>query len=481
MIDCGFAINTADFKYFETLKHICQKGLGLNLPESLRESIQNTLEKIVEDGNEIKKELIAPDFSLIENKKIDYLFLTHGHLDHCGATALLEIKKMFNDKGLIYGSPFTLKFMHLQAKDLIKFNKQYKVTIWDLFDMGLRYKELPAGETEITRGLKVISAPAGHIHGAANFIFKNLGRDGKNIGFMTDICFHDQTTLRGAKYLSEILPKESLPDIILSTDITYGNKKSESDENHYDYGNELKKLKKEARKAIQRGGNILIPSFMIDRGENAAVGLLQEFKDLDIPMYIDGGVRKCIEILKETLWNAAGEIPFSTEGLISVPDFNKKTGVDARRQILENNQPKIVIAPSGMGNKGVVAEKWLVKFLENENNLVAFVGHQAPGSAGYNLLKAEEKASLDGSEKYFVFKGIRTRFKAKVVKFDLSAHSPIIYFCDYLKDIVSARGKKMEYCLLTHGEQKNKKLAMDLFSPYFDKIEFAYTGKTVEF
>lgn len=479
MVDCGFAINTkANFKYAETLRHICLKGLDLNLPDNLKETIQNTLKKIAENENEIKKELIAPEFSLMNNEKIDFLFLSHGHLDHCGATPILQTEKLFNDKGLIYGSPFTIKFMRLQAKDFIKFNRQYKMNFFDLLDIGVRCKEIPVGETEIMPGLKVISAPSGHIHGTASFIFKNLGKDGKNIGFMTDTCFHDQITLRGAKYLSQILPKDSLPDIIFSADLTYGDEKNKTDKNYYN--NEFKKLKKEIRKVIQKGGSVLIPSFMIDRGENMAIGLLND-KDLGAPVYIDGGVRNCIEILKENSWDAAGEIPFTTEGLTYVPDFNKKTGVDARKQILDSNEPKIVIAPSGMGDKGVVGAKWLIEFLKNENNLVAFIGFQMPGSAGYNLLEAEEKALINNSEKYFSFRGVKTHFAAKVKKFDLSAHSPINYFCGYFEDIVSARGKKMEYCLLTHGEQKNKELAIELFSPYFDKIEFGYTGKVIEF
>lgn len=473
LFDCGMAIKKREKK---NLPEFAEPDP--NLPEKIKIAIKEMLKKEMEEMEEEKTEyeLIPPDFSLIKDEKIDALLTSHGHFDHIGSIMLLEtglkkgneivFPKLFKDNGKIFGSHYTLKLIDIHLNDMLNRKQNSEFGLFDIYDLEERYKEIPLGQTEILPGIKITAVHAGHIHGATSFI---LHTENDNALLMTDTCFHDTVLLKKADMLSTILPKHLLPDRVLNTDLTYG------EENGKNYENEFNKLKNQVIKTVLSGGKVLIPSFMIERGQNAIIGLVDELKKHGIPIYADGGTRKVFDVLQASDWSDK-EIAFTMDNVKFVQDYDKKTNYDHRNELLESNKPMVIVAPSGSAELGIVGEKYLAPFLEDKKNAVIFIGHLPKGSAGQRLIRAKHN-----KEKMFFFKNQTLELNCEVYDFKLSAHSSIRRSCEYFEDIVYAREKKMKYCLLMHGEKRNKEAAKKLFSPYFDKIEFGYTGKIIEF
>lgn len=473
LFDCGMAIKKREKKMPYEFGNI-----GQNLPEKLITAIKKLIAKEIQEMSiiESEDELITPDFTLIKNERIDALLPSHGHFDHIGAIMLLEtglkkgdeviFPKLFKDDGKIFGSPYTLKLIDVHLNDMLRRKQNSEFGLFDIYDLEDRYTEIPLGQTEILPGLKITAVHAGHIHGATSFI---IHTENDNAMLMTDTCFHDTILLKKADKLSEILPKHLLPDRVLNTDLTYG------EENGKNYAEEFKKLKKQVIKTVLSGGKALIPSFMIERGQNAIIGLVDELKKHGIPVYADGGTRKVFDVLQASDWSDK-EIAFSMDNVKFVQDYDKRTNYDHRKELIESNEPMVVVAPSGSAELGVAGAKYLIPFLDNPKNAIIFIGHLPKGSAGHRLVRAKAN-----KEKMFLFKEQKLELNCEVYDYKLSAHSAIKKSCEYFEDIVSARGKKMKYCLLTHGEKKNKEAAKKLFSPYFEKIEIGQTGKVIEF
>lgn len=472
LFDCGSAIsNKIPEKFIENLENMCSSALNYNIPEELKSHLESALKEIQKDNEPLSEfdtgELISPRLSLLQNKKVDCLIASHGHLDHIGSA--LRLNEHFKKNAKVFGSPYTFELMSYQLNDMMNHQAKKNFGLFDIYDLEERFKPISLGEQEILPGLKIFAVHSGHIHGSVSVIIKLP--NGKNAMFLTDTAFHNQVLLEGAKLLSQVIPKNWIPDIILSTDLTYGFKDQKN------YEKELQKLKNKVIKTVSRNGKALIPSFMLIRGHSAAITLTKELKKRNIPLYVDGGVRGVFPIIENKYWSDY-EKDFSMDGINFVKPYDRKGGRDYRQELLDSRGPLVIVSTSGMGDFGPVGGKYLFPFLSSEKNSVIFTGYQAPGTIGHALTHA----NVNGSGKFFSLNGKLINFKADVDKVDLSAHSGIDKFCNFFEDIVEMReGKKMEFCNLTHGEHDKKENAKKLFALYFEKIYIAETGEIIEF
>lgn len=473
MFDCGYAINNKDTEdHMDALGNVCEKTLNYNISENLRTSLKQILFEIKKDEdvkNELQQEgnLVGPRLDLV-HEKIDLFIASHAHLDHIGA--MLNIKDKFKKNAKIIGSPYTLRLSSYQLYDLMGNKSNKGFNLGNIFETQNRFKEIQLGEQEILPGLKAFVVHSGHIHGSISIIIKL--KNGKNAMFLTDTKFENQILLKGAKFLSEVIPKSWAPNIFLSTDLTYRFKGQKN------YEKECERLVNKVIKTTNRGGKVLIPSFMFIRGQSAPVLLASELKKRNIPLYVDGGIRGVFPLIENNYWSDY-EIDFSTDWIQFVQNYNRKEKRDHRQELMDNNGPLVIISTSGMGDFGPVGGKYLSWFLKEKKNAVIFIGHQSPGTIGYELTHA----GMNGSRKKILWHGKEIDIKSDVEKIDITGHSGSDKFCYFFEDNIEnlLDGQKMELCVLTHGDYENKEEAAKLFNPYFKNIEIAETGKIVEF
>jgi metallo-beta-lactamase family protein len=387
---------------------------------------------------------------------IDYVVITHAHIDHSGRLPLL-VKQGFKNK--IYATGATIELLEIMLRDsayIQEMEAGWKTrkgkraggkeieplyTIADA-EAVLRYC-VPCTYNEVVavdEGLKIRFTDAGHLLGSA-FVEMWLTEGGvtKKIVFSGDIGNLSQPIIRDPQYVAEA-------DFAVM-EATYG------DRNHEvpaDYTEDLARI---IDKTLGEGGNVIIPSFAIGRTQE----LLYFFREMkerglvnsapDFPVYVDSPLANAATRIyggrlegyldEETIAVIrAGKDYLSFDGLrIS------ETSEDSKA-INFDTTPKVIISSSGMCDAGRVRHH-LKHNLWRPECAVVFVGFQAKGTLGRILVdRAAEKVTLFGEE---------IAVKCNIYSFrGMSAHADR----DGLLKWVRAFNPKPEKVFVVHGEEE---------------------------
>ncbi len=338
--------------------------------------------KITEDGTVYPKES--------DNEHIKAVFLSHAHLDHCGALPL------FNKNGLncsIFCNSMTQHTAKILMKDsyhIELINKQHPIYHREnlMSVIGLMEK------VKYNKKYKIDGATfsfhyAGHIPGASSIL---LEIDGRKILYTGDFNTQDTHLMKGASY-------DNFDDIdILITEATYG------DRPHPRREEEEEKFLGKVGDVLQRGGNVLIPAFAVGRAQEV-IEILSR-RNFDVPIYLDGMAKKVSNLYKNKPEFISNHQKYSQA--LSKVKYIKKAR--ERKEIVK--EQSIIITTSGMLDGGPVID-YLGYFYHNPKNGVFLTGYQGEGSNG-RLLMDEGRVFIDGT---------RVKMKAEVEKFDFSAHA----------------------------------------------------------
>ncbi len=394
-----------------------------------------------------------------EASKIDYLILTHAHLDHIGRVPKL-IKEGF--KGKIIATKPTrdiAKIMLLDSAKILK--EEYKILIKKAKRRGdedLIHEPLYSEENvkqlfakkwhtlEYYQDYKlghhaiVSLGNAGHIMGSAFVMidYKEHEKQ-KRIVFSGDIGSPERLIIDSVDKLDQA--------DTLFIESTYG------DRNHKSLKESVEEFKSAVTNTINENGNVLIPSFALERTQEI-LWLLHE-------MYEEGLLPQCRVFLDSPLAIKATELynkyPFH---LSDAPEAESSIGKDpfsfkwlettqSRDQSIKINSVKkrsIIIAGSGMCNGGRIMQH-LKHRLWNPNNAVIFVGYQVEGTLGRSI--------VDGA-KYIKLYGEEIVNKATVYTINgFSAHADQNDLIEWIRPI-----KKLNKLFLIHGETAK----MDIFT-----------------
>lgn len=386
-----------------------------------------------------KKELRELNWKNIAIKanEIDIILLTHGHLDHVGYLPRL-VKQGF--KGKIIATLPTLKIAEIILTDSAKINeeeakkaneenytshkpalpfytiKDVKKTI-QLFK-GVNEDELYYISNNISFKLKY----NGHIIGAT-FIELNINK--KQFVFSGDIG-------RTNDYLLKT-PKKPIWADYLFLESTYGHKL------HPKENIELL-LSKLIKETIHKNGNLIIPSFAVERLQtimHVLWKLYKENKIPNIPIFVDSPMgNNVLHIFKQfSNWHKLTNNEYEAMcNHIHIIQSYKETW-----ETIDNPKSKIIIAGSGMVTGGRVLT-YLKQLIHKPTTTVLLVGYQAEGTRGRQLLEGCHEIKFFG--RYFPV-------KAKIEHIDsLSAHADQEELLNWINDIKNIPEK----VFLIHGE-----------------------------
>ncbi|MDY3052077.1 MAG: MBL fold metallo-hydrolase [Ndongobacter sp.] len=383
--------------------------------------------------------------------QLDFVLLTHAHIDHSG-----RLPKLVADgfRGKIYATKATAELSavmladsaHIQRQDAENENRkrtrQGRPLIEPLYDdkdvqhtMNL-FETHRYGETfSIGEDVKICFRDAGHILGSA-LIELWVEEQGKT----TKICFSGDLGMREHLLLNNPSYIRDADAVLMES--TYGNTA------HGDYESSLRKLIEVITNVTERGGSVIIPSFAVGRTQELIYELnnYYDYNDVPeeqrVPIYVDSPLANKVTdvFMKNTdcLNEEAQKKIRSGDNIFEFANLHYVTSVEDSRSLNMNRQPKVIISASGMATAGRVRHH-LKHALWNKKNAVVFVGYQASGTLG-RILK-------DGADRVKLF-GEWIQVAAEMIDIPgFSAHADAPTLKDWVAHFAS-----LERVILVHGE-----------------------------
>ena len=371
---------------------------------------------------------------------IDCVVLTHAHIDHSGWLPRL-VSQGFAGSVYCTGGTADLCALvlpdaaHLQEEDAKFANKRgYSkhqpalplYTQADATEALSRLKPSPFGKkVAIGTGFEVEFINAGHLLGSSYVLFTRADKSGARVLFGGDL----------GRYRRPILPDPS-PGVaaeVLLLESTYGDRVHPDD----DDGTELARIINETH---ARRGKVIIPAFAIGRVEELLYWLfkLEDERRLpEMPIYVDSPMAiKGIAYYQARKDELDKEIEAVRRKLLRFTPINS---AQESKALVATDRPGIIIASSGMATGGRVVHH-LFAGLPDPRNTVLFVGFQAAGTRGRQL--------VDGAQHVKMF-GQHVPVHARIEKIDgMSAHADAGEIIRWLRTF--PRAPKMTY--LVHGE-----------------------------
>jgi metallo-beta-lactamase family protein len=372
--------------------------------------------------------------------EVDFTMLTHAHIDHSGMLPKL-VKHGFS--GDIYATNHTIQIATLLLLDSAKIQEnnykrglpygkysQMVALVYNTNDALETIDRLRAvefdSEFEPKEGIKVRYIRAGHILGAASIEVEIDDVDGKKtILFSGDIGRENSTLIESYDHKFK-----SSPDYVLIESL-YGG------QFHPNRNDSVQDLLDILNSTIEKGGNVYIPCFAVERTQE----ILRDFKIAkmekrmkeDTAVFLDSPLAQRVSAIYSTALESTDEAFFNFSNLKYVKKHKESLN-------LARKNKQVVIAGSGMADGGRIVEH-LVTGLENPKNSVIFVGYQAEGTMGRQLVEGAKELQIGKNH---------VRVKAQIhYLHGFSAHGDT---SDYLNWFSRHNSENLKKVFLIHAE-----------------------------
>jgi len=410
-------------------------------------------------GEKLATEANWDDFTF-DPASIDYLFITHAHIDHLG-----RIPKLVADgfKGKIIATPPTCALAKPMLEDTANI-LSHGEKLAEFYLPAILNKSL-AGWTaipyeqafELVPGLTATFHNAGHILGSAYISF-TIGKEklvfSGDLGNSPSPILPDTTPLKDAN--------------ILLIESVYG------DRNHESRDERQGLLKEVLLDNYRKGGTLMIPAFSLERTQELIFEineLIEHGKLPKMPVYLDSPLaiavthiyREYMDYFNDEIKRhiARGDDPFVFPGLVETLE------ADDSKAILKKPNPKVIIAGSGMSSGGRVVHHEH-NYLNDPNNTLLLIGYQAVGTLGRQLDDGAKVVKINGQP-------IEVRAKIKKIS-GYSGHKDSDALLDFVHG--TAHSLKKVYTIL--GEPKSTTFfAQRIQNELGIKAESPEAGKTI--
>ena len=448
---------------------------------------------LVDCGMEQGSDLYVNQEIPVNASTIDYVFVTHAHIDHSG---LLPMLYNHGFRGQIFTTTATHQLCEIMLKDsahIQMFEAEWKnrkakragrpevVPLYDMNDavgvlghfVSCDYHSV----INVCEGLKVRFVDAGHLLGSSSiemWISENTaeGVEERKIVFSGDIGPGNRPLIKDPEYLT------SADYVVMES--TYGDRTHETPP---DYAVELARV---IRDTFTRGGNLVIPAFSVGRTQEMLYfirrikmeNLLPEFQNFEV--YVDSPLAvEATTIFGKNVQDCFDDTALALvqQGInpIGFPGLRMAITSDESKMINFNDKPKVILSASGMCEAGRIRHH-LKHNLWRKDSTILFVGYQVPGTLGNALLNGAKEVKLFGET---------IEVQAKIENLPgISGHADV----NQLTKWVSMFDPKPKRVFIVHGEDKvteqfaahiHEELGLEAYAPFSGDAFDLLTGACV--
>ena len=400
--------------------------------------------------------------------EIDFMLLTHAHIDHSG-----RIPKLYNEgfKGPIYAHKATCDLCAIMLPDsghIQEMESEWKnkkrlrkgqqtfpplytaedaIKSQELF-VPVKYDDI----IQVAENIYVRYNDAGHMLGSSSIEVwtKEDGKKTKTV-FSGDIGNND-------------IPLLSSPTMIESADFlvmesTYGSRL------HVRNNQKAELFLNIVSETIDNGGTVVIPSFAVGRTQEILYELnkikentddaefMRKYKTLmKVPVYIDSPLAiSATEVFKQNTDLFDDEIKEKMENgdnPLEFPGLKFTQTADESKALNESPEPAIIISASGMCDVGRIKHH-LKHNIWNPKNTILFVGYQAPGTLGYSIVNGAKKVTIFGEE-------FAVNARIEYIE-GYSGHADQEWLMNFVYSFIS----RPKHIFLVHGEEESQEVLRD--------------------
>lgn len=425
---------------------------------------------LVDYGMEQGRDIYENEKLPVAPGEVDYLLLTHAHIDHTGMVPKLVAGGF---SGAIHATEATCRLSNIMLRDsahIQEFEAEWRnrkgrrkgekqfIPEYTMKDaeaaIALMVPHEYEREEKLCEGIRFLFTDAGHLLGSSNILLV-ISEDGieKSLLFSGDIGNVNQPIINDPTY-----PKGA--DYVI-TESTYGTRRHDAPP---DYATELANV---LQNTFDRGGSVIIPSFAVGRTQEILY-FIRDIKERglikghgEFTVYVDSPLaieatkifRECSESCFD---KEARELVHKGIDPISFEGLKVATTSDESRAINFDDGKKVIISASGMCEAGRIKHH-LKHHLWREEDTVLFVGYQAARTLGRSLIEGAKKVKLFGEE-------VAVKAEIKLLP-GISGHAD----SDGLIKWLTSMEKKPSLVFVNHGESA----AVDEYAKRL-KEEFGY-------
>lgn len=397
--------------------------------------------------------------------EIDFMLLTHAHIDHSG-----RIPKLYNDgfKGPIYAHKATCDLCSIMLPDsghIQEMESEWKnkkrirkgqptrqplytaeeaIKCMEIF-VPVKYDDI----IQVDENIYVRFNDAGHMLGSS-IIEIWVKEDGKE----TKAVFSGDLGNNDIPLLSEPTMIDNCDYLVMES--TYGSRL------HVRNDQKAELFLKIVSETIDNGGTVVIPSFAVGRTQEILYEInkikenrhdeefLREYRTLmKVPVYVDSPLAiSATQVFKENMDLFEDEVKEEMErgnNPLEFPGLKFTQTADESKALNESDEPSIIISASGMCDVGRIKHH-LKHNIWNPKSTILFVGYQAPGTLGYEIVNGAKKVTIFGEE-------FAVNARIEYIE-GYSGHADQ----EWLMNFVYSFYNKPKHIFLVHGEEESQEV-----------------------
>ena len=409
---------------------------------------------LVDCGMEQGEDLFENQEMPVKSVNIDYVLLTHAHIDHTGKVPMLCKEGFTGDIVCTFGTADLCSIMLRDSAHIQEFEAEWRnrkaqrsgakayepLYTMEHAEAAIRMFAPVDYNQKITlcEGIEVQFTDVGHLLGSAA-IEVWITEEGitRKLVFSGDVGNTEQPILRNPALIDEA-------DYVI-IESTYGNRIH--GEERPDYVGEFTQI---LRDTFLRGGNVVIPSFAVGRTQEMLY-FIREIKEKnlipecpDFEVYVDSPLAiEATRVFNKNVWTCFDDeaLALVRDGInpIIFPGLRTTVTADESKLINFNENPKVIISASGMCEAGRIRHH-LKHNLWRSDSTVCFVGYQAVNTLGRKLIEGAESVKLFGET---------VEVNARIVSLKgISGHADKNGLLDWLKGFKTKPSK----VFVVHGE-----------------------------